>query len=151
MINDFIINAVEIHGKAGENVVLTTADPVECSVTAQSIFDKYIQYITDINNYCVVEAACENFKSRTVALNNTTTMRATLGKAAYTSMRFACDSNLPPSIFHREISCVSNTTSNSTLDVRATYYRKGKPTISLDKYRIRRIDGKITILKDEYI
>lgn len=148
MINDSIINAVEIHGEAGANL---TVDTLSCSVQLGCEYSKVIIYESDSDCVCSLEATFEITRGPTASLVCSGDLSIKFLRKVEIDSTLGCDSNMPLTSANRIIAPYSDIIGTCDTIITSTYYRKGKPMISFNKYSIRRAGGHIVILKDEYI
>lgn len=149
MINAKVINTSEIHS-SGVFVDLST-DTIECTCSASSEYTRYVNLGTQCYCICECEATPLHLSAPTALLTCSCTMKMGIKRTTHLHADLSCSSSMLPSETIVKFLALSELNTASDVDVKPYYYRKGRPTISISKYSIRRFNGRLIILKDEYI
>ena len=151
MINTSLINKTLIN--SGDAIYKAYAD-LACSSELQPVQHVYTRYFetNDMHVESLCEATMLKLPAFTVQMACNATCAGTYTRYTPAQTEIQSKSGMPPTQFYFIVTfaCMPED-SSSELTGRFNIYRKGKPAIEFNTYSIRRIGGRIVILKDEYI
>lgn len=150
MINASIIHTNVIN--AGYSIV-DLGCTLSCVSSVATVDMRVLKLLdTEINCVSTCVSDLTKYGAFTVTCPCECIINVVLGIAQYQYATLPVDSNMLPINMLRTLS-KAGFDLDATSEVLAGphFYRKGKPTINFNKYSIRRVLGKIVILKDEYL
>ena len=149
MINLAIINTDTINDYSVD--VYLRADDILGVSNIDTEFHKTCLFFVDATAECLLGADAFVPTSEYTAIKAVSTVGADLSKIFLEDLLVETDSGIEPIRLQITNNAVADSSCTFNIDVKFNHYRKGKPSVYLNKYSIRDIGGRIIILKNEYI
>lgn len=154
MIGIYEINKIGINATLIEGGYIDAVADTICTSDVPPILATFVRTYTV--NQMLGETSCEataDFRwMPTIHMPTISESSANLERSLHLHADVSGKSNMPPAqrAYIVRPTCAPGG-SALLLSARATTYRKGKPAIAFNTYGMRKIGGRIIILKDEYI